>query len=357
MTDYKEIREKLKAEKKKGSFIFLPSPIMEQADSYYQPIVEMIKLREDEIYKAQGKFRIHYNGLLRFALAAAIEWSAIDTCRTDSRADKMYCSFRAVGGVRKADGKIYFHKAEKDLDLEIVEEELKDQYAITWDKIGDSPKVQWKKHGHKSKDSFVEAMVRRDLLQKRKNKLMFTESGAKARVIRFILGLQSQYSNEDQLLNTNFVLVRYALNPNHPDVKKALIGSLSASQHMIYGGVKDTGQIAYTGEDTDDIIDIGRDDEEPGTDTEPGPGPGPENENKFKPDPKRDQDHGTEDGQLIDFQNCDAETQARTLQSMCDACGQSYDHYDKQVKGGVIEAAQERRDDFFTWLKTEKEKN
>lgn len=345
MTDYQKIRTQLSEEKKKGSFIFLPSPIMDQSNSYYQPIIEIIRLREDEIYKATGKYRMHFNGLLRLALAAAVEWSAVDTCRTDAMNDRLYCSFRAVGGVRKADGKIYFHKAEKDLDLEIIEMELIDQYSASWEKVkGCSGNEAWKKHGHTTKTSFVDAMVRRDLIQKRKNKLMFVESGAKARVIRFLLGLQSQYSDKRQVLDVNFVMVHFALDPNHPDVKKALMGSLSASQHMIYGGVKDTGQIAHMEQEAEEVIDIPSGEPEADQDQEPEP-----EKNKFKPAQKNS------DGNLVDFQNTPVDEQAKTLKQMCDDCGQSYENYNTEVKGGIKKAGQEWRDEFFTFLKGEKE--
>lgn len=338
MSDYKEIKQQLEEERKKGSFLFLPSPIMDQSNSYYQPIIEIVRLREDEVYSAQKKYRIHYNGLLRLALASAMEWSAIDTCRTDLMNDRLYCSFRAVGGVRKADGKIYFHKAEKDIDLEITEMELTDQYTNSWKK-GD--KRKWPHKDYQNESEYVGAMVRRDIIQKRKNKLMLVESGAKARVIRFVLGLQSQYSNKNDVLGINFVMVHYALNPNHPDVRKALMGSMSDSQHMIYGGVKDTGQIAHIEHNNNEVIDIPVDEPEP--ESKP-------DVSKFKPG------KNNENSNLIDFQNIPVEEQVKVLKTMCNDCGQDFDHYDKQAKGGIVKAEQQWRDDFFGWLKEEKEK-
>ena len=259
MADYQEIQSKIDTERKNGAFVFMPSPILSMEDSFYKPVAETVFLREDEVYSAQKKFRIHYNGLLRLAAAASFEWSAIDTCRTDGRTDKMYCSFRAVGGVRKADGKVYFHKAEKDIDLEVLEMELEDKYLTDWDRVKDCKgNDAWKKHGHNSKDTFIHAMVRRDMIQKRKNKLTLVESGAKARVIRFVLGLQSQYSNKNQVIGMPFVMVSYSPNIQHPDVKRVLTNNLPESMSMIYGGVKDTGQIPYLDPDqsSPDVIDV-----------------------------------------------------------------------------------------------------
>ena len=134
MSDFKKIKDYIEEERQKGAFIFMPSPILSTDDSFYMPMVETVELRDDEVYSSKKKYRIHYNGLLRLAAAAGFEWSAIDTCRTDGRTDRNYCSFRAVGGVKKADGKVYFHKAEDDIDMEVLEDEFEDQYSAKWEK-------------------------------------------------------------------------------------------------------------------------------------------------------------------------------------------------------------------------------
>lgn len=342
MNDYQEIQEMIDKERKNGAFIFMPSPILSMENSFYMPVVETVVLRDDEVYKATGKYRIHYNGLLRIAAAAGFEWSAIDTCRTDGRTDKLYCSFRAVGGVRKADGKIYFHKAEKDIDLEVLEMEFEDQYSANWEKVkGCTGKESWKKHGHTSKKSFVNAMIRRDMIQKRKNKLMLVESGAKARVIRFVLGLQSQYSEKNQVLGMPFIMIHYALNPKHPDVRSALKGSLAESQNLIYGGVKDTGQIGYTDPDHDNpsVIDVPTEDQEPES-------------SGFKPGENQE----PVDVSQVDFENSSVDDQIKTLKYMCKKSGSDYQETAKQSKIGIEKENQQWRSDFFVWQKEEMEK-
>jgi hypothetical protein len=343
MEDYSEIQKMIDEERKKGAFVFMPSPILSVENSFYMPVVsEPVLLREDEVYKATGKYRIHYNGLLRIASAAGFEWSAIDTCRTDGRTDKMYCSFRAVGGVRKADGKVYFHKAEKDIDLEIIEMELEDQYTKSWEN-GD--KTKWPYKDYKDGTKYVGAMVRRDMIQKRKNKLMLVESGAKARVIRFVLGLQSQYSQKNQVIDMPFIMIHYSLNPKHPDVRKALVGSFSESQNMIYGGVKDVGQIEHNESSLDnpDVIDV------------PADEPEKQEPEGFKP-PQTDQDYMGE-GSLTDFENSSIDDQVKCLQYMCKSCGEDYDKYNGESENGIAKTNQKWRNDFFNWLKEEMEKS
>ena len=345
MSDYQEIKKIIDTEREKGAFIFMPSPILSMEDSFYMPMIETVYLREDEVYSAQKKYRIHYNGLLRLAAAAAFEWSAIDTCRTDGRTDRKYCSFRAVGGVRKADGKIYFHKAEDDLDLEVIEDELIELYSGRWDRIGNNKTDQWKRDGHKTKDTFVDAMVRRDLIQKRKNKLKLCESGAKARVIRFVLGLQGQYSNKNDIIGMPFVIVHYALNIKHPAVKKALTAGFAQSQTMIYGGVKDVGQIPYTEREHDDsdAIDIPVDDVPDAI----------KESQEFEPI-ESEQDNG-----MVDFENCSVDDQVKALKEMCKQCGEDFKKYEKSQKefGGVAGTDQEWRNKFFDYLNNFKKKD
>lgn len=364
MSDFEKIKEYIEKERAAGAFIFMPSPILSTEDSFYMPMVETVELREDEVYKSTGKYRIHYNGLLRLAAAAGFEWSAIDTCRTDGRTDRAYCSFRAVGGVRKADGKVYFHKAEDDIDMEVLEDEFEDTYSKKWEKVKNcNGNDAWKRDGHETKESFVKAMVRRDLIQKRKNKLKLVESGAKARVIRFVLGIQSQYSNKNQVIGMPFIMVSYTQNVNHPLVRKAMANVLPESMNMIYGGVKDTGQINMINHD-EDVIDIPVSDREPepvkdqdlGPDQKPDQGGGYTGQKPEATTKKFQPEKSNKDGNLVDFQNIPVNEQATVLKKMCDDCGQDYDHYNKQVKGGIMKASQQWRDDFFNFIKAEKEK-
>ncbi|MCK5614357.1 hypothetical protein KAR91_71485, partial [Candidatus Pacearchaeota archaeon] len=168
-----KIKEGLDIVRSNDGYVFLPSPILSIDESFYSPFVDVVFLRDDEIYSASSKaYRIRYIGLLRFAGAAGFEWSAIDTCRTDDRSDKKYCTFRAVGGVKKADGKVYFHKAEDEIDIDLLEDDYRASYKLKWEKVKNcTEKEAWKKDGHKTKDSFVEAMTSRDVRQKQRNKL------------------------------------------------------------------------------------------------------------------------------------------------------------------------------------------
>lgn len=279
------VQEIVDKEKGFGAIVFAPSDL--RVVNYYVPVIERITLDDHEAYKAQGKYRIHYNGLHRLANAAGVEWLAAETRRTDNRSDKLYVSFQAVGGVRYNDGKIYFVKAEYDLDLEIIEEELKDQYT-----------AKGKSKGHKGEalDRFVNEGVRKEFIQKRKRKLTMAESGAKARVIRAILGLKANYTQQE-LIGTPFIIVRFILNHQDPDVKQLFLQSAQQSIGGIFGG----GSLPQVPEPSavGDIIEL----------------PHEEPEQEPQPEPERPQ--GEMNGQEIDFQAQGPEEQARTIGDLC----------------------------------------
>lgn len=350
----KKIQKGLDLARSEGAFVFMPSQIMSAEQSVYMPVVDTVFLRDDEVYAAQKNFRIHYNGLLRMSIASSFEWSSGDCRRFDKQNDKLYCAYQAVGGVRKSDGRVYFHEAKDDVDIEVLEMEFEDKYSLDWEKVkGCTGDQAWKKHGHKSKDMFVCAMVRRDVIQKRKNMHKLAESGAKARVIRFILGLQGQYAKKNQIIGMPFVFVSFVMNQFHDAIKPLMMKSLPEAMKQIYGSSSE--RIIDVSNDRSDYDEVQSQhpDNIDLNDSEP------ENENTeqkpqasskkgFKPEIKK------EDTNLVDFQNISVDEQAKTLEQMCKDCGEDYKTYDKKGSG-IKKADQEWRDGFFTWLKNEKE--
>ncbi len=244
--DFKNIEEMqnfLNQEKEKGAVIIQPSDLTPV--SYYRPVIEAVMLDEDDVYSAQNKFRIKFSGLVKLGNAAGVEWLPEETCRTDNRSDKMYVSFRAVGGIRKNDGRLYPMKAEYDLDLEIIEEEIRQQYL---NKRGQQHKSE------KEFQQYVEYCTKRDVIQKRKRKLTLAESGAKARVLRALLGIQNQYSRKNQIIGVPFLVVRFILDHHNPDIKHLFLKVAERSMCGLYGSAP--APVKAIPAAADDIIDI-----------------------------------------------------------------------------------------------------
>ncbi len=324
MSTAEKIQQEVEHERKNGAIIFLPSAIV--PESFYRPIIEKVWLTEDDIYESQKKFRIRYEGLLKLSNAAGIEWSPVDSGRTDNGSDKLYISFRAVGLIRKADGKLYPTAASYDLDLELVKEELEDQYQQKADKF--------KKTGQDRTD-YIEFAVKRDWIQKRKHKATLAESGAKARVIRSILGLQSQYSNQKDITGRPFVIVRFVLDHQNPDIKQAMLSAARDNMSAIYGGGSLPRALPrFESAACDEVIDI------------PHHLPNP-----FEQDDSKQQYEVKQNSRDLDFENSDVETQVMTLEAI--AAKKQYDLSGFLSRGKVQSLSHlspAKRVDFFNYL-------
>ena len=311
-----QIQREVDQERQNGAIIFLPSVI--QPESFYRPVLERIRLTDGDVYEQQGAFRIRYEGLIKLANGAGIEWSSADSGRTDNGSDKLYISFRAVGLIRKADGKLYPTAASYDLDLELIKEELEEKYK--------KPNQEW--------------MVKRDWFQKRKHKATLAESGARARVIRSILGLQSQYKNKDDIVGRPFVMVRFVLDHQNPDIKHAMLSAARDNMSAIYGGgslpqALPRFESAASDEDVVDIPPSHPD--EPAPQQQPAP--------PFEPNPTQ------QDSRSLDFENSDIDTQVSTLEAL--AKQKNYNLANFLARGKMQSAAQmkpSKRYDLFNYL-------
>lgn len=329
-----KIQNEVEQERQKGSIVFLPSAIV--PESFYRPVMERIFLTEDDIYTSQKKFRVRYDGLLKLSNAAGIEWSAMDSGRTDPGNDKLYVSFRAVGLIRKADGKLYPTAANYELDLELVKEDLEDQYR---DKV-----KSWSNKTDKEKEEYVEYCVRRDWKQKRRHKTTLAESGAKARVIRAILGLQSQYSNKGDIVGKPFVIVRFVLDHQNPDIRQAMLSAAKDNMAAVYGGNALPSQPSFprsshtinpgdASGDQDNVINIP---------TSPAPDPSPD-DIPFDETPPGD-------SMRIDFENATDADQVDTLKELCKRKNYDLNNYLQRANCELFQLSPAKRMEFFDYL-------
>lgn len=295
---------------------------------WHVPVVETVMLDPDpkggDVYiqtkndddASKQRYAVTRQGLSKLAVAAAIIWSATETRRTDNRSDRDYVSFQAVGGLKKPDGTYAFMKAEYDLDFEVIAEELQATHEAAAKK--------WKKG-----PDYVDFCFKRDMIQKRKNKLKLAESGAKDRVIRELLGIKATYPLSQ--IQKPFVILRITVRPDYSDrdVKRAMLSAAIHSMTGIYGGSAPA-QIPY-----DEPIDV-----TPEPEKQPDPPPPPA-------DPKPN----SEESQIVDFTHCDASDQAKTIESV--AKRKKYDiaaYLAKSKRKALIEFKPEKRIELFKYL-------
>ncbi|WP_022667893.1 hypothetical protein [Desulfospira joergensenii] len=327
----------LEEERQKGAIVFLPSAII--PDSFYRPVVETVWLTDDDIYKSQGKFRIKYEGLCKLSGKAGIEWSPMDSGRTDDGRDKLYISFRAVGLIRKADGKLYPTACNYELDLELEKEDLEEQYRKK------AEEKSWK--DDRAKIIWINDKVKRDWFHKRRHKHSLSESGARARVIRSILGLPSQYQKKNEILDRPFVIVRFVLDHQNPDIKQALLTAARENMSAVFGhgSIPALPKFVSAASGDDNVIDL------PHQPASPEP-PAEEQGNPYGDPPGQEPD-----SRLIDFENSDPESQVQTLTYLFKARSQNLGDYLNRAKiKSLDQLPAKTRIELFIYLNNQGEK-
>lgn len=330
--------------REKGWNVLTADVTLAGLSEWHVPVVETVTLDPDpkdgDFYpqtknddESKGRYAIGRQGLAKLSIAAAIVWSATETRRTDNRSDRDYVSYQAVGGMKKPDGTYAFAKAEYDLDLEVIAEELQATHEAAAKK--------WKKG-----PDYVEYCFKRDILQKRKNKLKLAETGAKDRVIRELLKIKNTYTLEQ--IKKPFIILRIAVRPDYSDkdVKRAMLTAAIGSMTGIYGSAP--AQIGY-----DEAIDITPpvtpEGDEPPPPDPPAPTTPPQGGSTPAP-PSQD----LTESQVLDFTNSDAEGQAKTLETLAKRKGYDVAGYLAKIRGKptLMGLTKEKRIEFFKHLLT-----
>ena len=240
----KDITTELEEYKKKGCNLLMPSTHIAGLSEYHQPVIETVLLSSNpdngDVYPHDGaeagpnkKWRPTKQALMKLSVCAGVIWSPTATRRSDNGASRDYIAYKAVGGIKKADGQPVFFSAEYDLDFEIMKDELTEQYkkkAEAKDKQGN-----YYKKTEKERQEYVDFCVSRDLIQKRKHKLKLCEAGAMNRVLRMLLGLKQAYTTTE--LSRPFVMARIVFRPDFTDaaVRKQFVDASIRSMVGIYG--------------------------------------------------------------------------------------------------------------------------
>jgi hypothetical protein len=345
------ITTELEKYKTQGCNLLMPSTHIAGLSEWHHPIIEEVLLSADpnngdvyahddaEVYvdkdkkvlNLNKKFRPTKQALMKLSVCAGVIWSPTGSHRVDNGADRNYIAYKAIGGIKKADGRPVFFSAEYDIDFTVLEAELRDSYqrkADAKDKQGN-----YYKKTEKERTEYVEYCVNRDMLQKRKFKLRLCEAGAMNRVLRMLLGLKQAYTTAE--LSKPFVMARIVFRPDFSDaaVRKQFIDASIKAMTGIYGPQALDQEIRET--KPEDIIDL--------------PPNGSEEDNDHLPletDPKAP---GQSD--LIDFENADVHGQCAALTNTANQKGYDLGEYQKRAGAANLAAfSKEKRVDLFKHL-------
>lgn len=168
--------------------------------------------------------------LSKLSFAAGIGWAS-EFCGVTERTDT-YCRYKAAGALRKPDGTLLPIDGEYEINLIVIEKELRAQYAK---KMPGARKhygeKNWKWPGD---DQWIETQVQRDLLQWNRHMLARAETGAKNRAIRKALALKSTFTPEE--IKKPFAVPRidFAPDANDPQVKQFLLEQATGATRQLY---------------------------------------------------------------------------------------------------------------------------
>lgn len=235
-----QILEKLKKYEEAGANLLIPSIIMETGiDGILKPVIEIVQLSslcdkkkkdDGDVYPQHPAFAISGQGLFKLSSAACVEWNYQASERTAN--ERNFTAYQAVGGIRKADGKLYPMYAERDIDMITTEDDIRRKNET----------AKYKKS---------EADIQKEIAQIRKFKLPTTQTKAQNAVIRKLLGVKTVYTKAE--IDKPFVLLRFSYQPDmsNKDITMMLMQQFIGASRQIYGGVGDAKQI-----DHEPVIDI-----------------------------------------------------------------------------------------------------
>ncbi|MCX6141701.1 MAG: hypothetical protein NTZ35_00630 [Ignavibacteriales bacterium] len=206
----------------------------------------------------RDEFVITKRGLEKIARAAGIRFDPKYTRRSDDGRNPRRVEFQAVGSIQKPDGSWYSVCRSKEIHLDVIEQELRDEIESAATSEGLTTEIQGEQrrlaYGTEECAREITRRIAREMLKRRKNMVATADSGAYSRVVRSLLNLQTSYSHDE--LHRPFVVPSVALDLdyvfNHNWVRDAFINAELASVVSIFGPVRDDGSV-FTENATDNL--------------------------------------------------------------------------------------------------------
>jgi len=225
-----------------GKFnILLPKSVASGACPWIKPNPSIVEINPNveagDIYPVGGrdeedeaglgskaKYGLAKPSIMRLANAAGISWDSADSRALSVSAD--YVAYKASGSMRGPDGSRMDCFATKEIDLRVIECEIRERKERT----NRNKRKNWS-------PEWIAQMVTSELIQWRKNKLMRAETGAQERVVKALLAMRPAYTLSELALP--FVVMRFDINFEHPDVQKLFHAQGEFAARALYGGRMD----------------------------------------------------------------------------------------------------------------------
>ena len=232
--------DQLEKYKKAGYNILCPMTKIDNMSDWHKVVFDVVQLSHNptdgDVYPklgSTGQFILTGQALQKLAICASVMWNPKETKATVLEPN--YVAYNAVGCIRKADGQLVCMQSEYDIDMRVVEDEIKQG----WDGklASDNKALDWlnKKMTDEKRKHYVAQKIREEINFKRKHKTKLAATGAKNRVIRALLSVKKSYSVAE--LKKEFVTPRVIVQPDYkdPEVKRAMMKLSLGSMFNVYG--------------------------------------------------------------------------------------------------------------------------
>ena len=318
-----KVNNELEEARKRGCHVLSVYTIQEPP-ALHTLVVRTVKINPvataGDVYPQQGGLAFHRTAYDRLMQAAGIQVMHRDSGRVDDGSNPRLVRYKAVGRMKLMDGTWQVRDAEKEINLDVCEKELRASFR--------------KKHVGKAD------MLRRetdevyaDLLQIQKHMLARAKTGAENALVCKFLAMKKSYSADELKNEFVFPALVFRPDPNHPMDRQYLLDQGSGAMTALYG----------RGEH----------------DQSPPPSHSPDEDKPFTPttleaeythveDPAgTDKTPTPSENQRADFQVCDVETQVRILDGLIQRKA-----FKRETTDPLKDWPAERRLSFFDHLQT-----
>lgn len=242
MADKQSVEKELANYKKNKVNMLGPSINLEELSQFHKIVFDSVTLsinseigdvyRYKDAYKGKpAQYIITGAGLQKLAVVAGVRWDPIETKVTSI--SRKYVAYSAVGCIRRIDGTSACYKAESDIDIDVVIDEIEENFKAKRKKWADDKWFQ--KLGTEGQNDYVESAKKKECNFRKKHKTKIAATDARSRVLRPLLMLKKTYTAEE--LTRPFIMARVILSPDYSDpmVQKMMLAAAIQAQTNVFG--------------------------------------------------------------------------------------------------------------------------
>lgn len=239
------INKELANWKQNGAHVLAPITL-QTIPAMHRPVLAVVYIDPDpkkkEVYPQKGGgLSLSAIGWKKLADAMGMQWDDDKSRRVDDGKDPNRCEFRMVGRIKALDGTWRKIMGDKEIRMENVIEELRDNYRDKAEQYQqdpkDGPEFRRRFPTPADVDRWIEEKVRQDALQIKKHLLSRAQTGAMARAIKSI-GIRETYTKEELAKPFVFPKLVAEFDPNHPEDRAFLRAQAAGAIDQLYQPVQ-----------------------------------------------------------------------------------------------------------------------